>query len=73
MASGAPGHIFAGITEATRVEITVQVGPAETVPAPVVGAARTVRIARNVLLDLDEHEVLSGLWLLNVPPFPADE
>ena len=55
------------------MEITVQVGPAETVPAPVVGAARTVRIARNVLLDLDEHEVLSGLWLLNVPPFPADE
>ena len=36
-------------------------------------AARTVRIARDVLIDLDEREVLSGLWLLNVPPFPADE
>lgn len=35
--------------------------------------ARTLRIARDVLLDLDEREVLSGLWLLNVPPFPADE
>ena len=36
-------------------------------------AARTVRIARDVLVDLDDREVLSGLWLLNVPPFPADE
>ena len=36
-------------------------------------AARTVRIARDVLIDLDEHDVLSGIWLLNVPPFPADE
>jgi hypothetical protein len=36
-------------------------------------ATRTVRIARDVLVDLDEHEVLAGLWLLNVPPFPADE
>jgi hypothetical protein len=36
-------------------------------------AARTVRIARDVLVDLDEHDVLSGIWLLNVPPFPADQ
>ena len=36
-------------------------------------STRTVRIARDVLLDLDEHDVLSGIWLLNVPPFPADE
>jgi hypothetical protein len=35
--------------------------------------ARTVRIARDVLVDLDEREVLAGVWLLNVPPFPADE
>lgn len=36
-------------------------------------AVRTVRIARDVLIDLDDREVLAGLWLLNVPPFPADE
>jgi hypothetical protein len=35
-------------------------------------AARTVRIARDVLVDLDEHDVLAGIWLLNVPPFPGD-
>jgi len=33
--------------------------------------ARTVRIARDLLVDLDEHDVLAGLWFLNVPPFPA--
>jgi hypothetical protein len=36
-------------------------------------AARTLRIARDVLVDLDEHDVLSGIWLLNVPPVPVDE
>jgi hypothetical protein len=35
--------------------------------------ARTLRIARDVLVEIDEHDVLSGVWLLNVPPFPADE
>ena len=33
--------------------------------------ARTVRIARDVLLDLDEKSRIAGLWLLNVPPCPA--
>ncbi len=36
-------------------------------------AARTLRIARDVLVEIDEHDVLSGVWLLNVPPFPAEE
>lgn len=33
--------------------------------------ARTIRIARDLLLDLDEKSQISGLWLLNVPPAPA--
>ena len=32
---------------------------------------RTVRCARDLLLDLDGSNHLAGLWLLNVPPFPA--
>jgi hypothetical protein len=32
---------------------------------------RTVRCARDLLLDLDGSGHLAGLWLLNVPPFPA--
>jgi hypothetical protein len=34
--------------------------------------ARTVRLARDVLLDVDDKSQISGLWLLNVPPGPAD-
>ena len=33
--------------------------------------ARTVRVARDILLDLDEKSRIAGLWLLNVPPCPA--
>jgi hypothetical protein len=33
---------------------------------------RTVRVARDLLLDLDGSNHLAGLWLLNVPPFPAN-
>jgi hypothetical protein len=32
-------------------------------------ANRTVRIARDLLLDVDEESHITGLWLLNVPPF----
>lgn len=32
---------------------------------------RTVRLARDLLLDLDGSGHLAGLWLLNVPPFPT--
>ncbi|MEX2153221.1 MAG: hypothetical protein WD825_07770 [Gemmatimonadaceae bacterium] len=32
---------------------------------------RTVRLARDLLLDLDGASNLAGLWMLNVPPFPA--
>ena len=32
---------------------------------------RCVRFARDLLVDLDGSNNLVGLWLLNVPPFPA--
>lgn len=32
---------------------------------------RTVRCARDLLLDVDGSNNLAGLWLLNVPPFPV--
>ena len=38
------------------------------------GAARetrTVRLGRDMLLDLDSQSHIAGLWLLNVPPFPG--
>ena len=33
--------------------------------------SRTIRVARDLLLDVDEKSQISGLWLLNVPPCPA--
>jgi len=32
--------------------------------------ARTVRVGRDLLLDVDRKSEIAGLWLLNVPPFP---
>ena len=32
---------------------------------------RTVRLGRNLLLDLDTQGRIAGLWLLDVPPFPS--
>jgi hypothetical protein len=32
---------------------------------------RTLRIARDVLIDVDHRSRLAGLWLLNVPPCPC--
>ena len=33
-------------------------------------STRTVRIARNLLLDIDGRNRIAGVWLLGVPPFP---
>ncbi|HET7459413.1 MAG TPA: hypothetical protein VFJ74_17305, partial [Gemmatimonadaceae bacterium] len=34
--------------------------------------SRHVRVARDLLFDVDERSRLAGLWLLNVPPCPSD-
>jgi hypothetical protein len=34
---------------------------------------RTVRIARDMLLDIDNRDRLAGVWLLEVPPFPVSQ
>ena len=34
--------------------------------------SRTVRIARDILIDVDARSAIAGVWLLNVPPFPAE-
>jgi hypothetical protein len=33
--------------------------------------ARSIRLGSDLLLDVDPQDRLAGLWLLNVPPFPA--
>jgi hypothetical protein len=34
---------------------------------------RTVRIARDILIDVDGKNRIAGVWLLGVPPFPTDQ
>jgi uncharacterized protein YuzE len=33
---------------------------------------RTIRLASDLLLDVDEKSQISGFWMLNVPPCPSD-
>jgi hypothetical protein len=36
-------------------------------------ATRAIRLADDLLLDIDEREQIAGVWFLNVPPFPAEK
>jgi hypothetical protein len=53
------------VAEADSAEQTIhfRLGPARH--------TRTIRLARDLLLDIDSHGEIAGVWLLNVPPFPA--
>ncbi len=33
---------------------------------------RAVRIASDILIEVDNASTIAGVWLLNVPPFPGD-
>ncbi len=33
--------------------------------------ARAMRVARDLLVELDPRDRIAGLWFLNVPPFPG--
>lgn len=50
------------VADRTERTIHFRVGPARE--------ARTLRLARDLLLDVDERCRIAGIWLLNVPPFP---
>ena len=34
---------------------------------------KTVRIARDILIDVDGKDRIAGVWLLSVPPFPEEQ
>jgi hypothetical protein len=36
-------------------------------------AARCVRLAQDLVLDIDDRDRIAGVWLLNVPSFPTDQ
>ncbi len=55
-------HVLAEADEAERV-FHFTLGKARQ--------TRTIRFAKDLLVDLDGTSHLAGLWLLNVPPFPT--
>ena len=34
---------------------------------------RAVRVAQDLIFDVDDSNHIAGVWLLNVPPFPTDQ
>ncbi len=65
VAAGEVDTALAIETNASESVFHVRLGPARK--------ARVVRVADGLLVEVDEQEELAGLWLLDVPPFPADE
>lgn len=56
--------------------LTIETNPSESLFRVRVGPSRkveVVQVADGLLVELDERQELAGLWLLGVPPFPADE
>lgn len=56
--------------------LAIETNPAESVFHVRLGPARhakVVRVADGLLMEMDEQGEVAGLWLLDVPPFPADE
>ena len=56
--------------------LAIETNPAESTFHVRLGPSRpatVVRVADSLLVEVDDQEELAGLWLLDVPPFPADE
>ena len=63
-------------TTSVEVEavLTIRTNPGETTYHLRLGeqrAARVVRVADQLLVELDAEDALVGCWLLGVPPFPS--
>ena len=67
-----------GQVAAIEVEtpLTIDTNPAESVFRVRIGPSRAtqvLRVAEGLLVEVDEQRELAALWLVDVPPFPADE
>lgn len=53
------------VADAPERTIHFRIGPTR--------ASRPLRVARDLLIEVDARSRISGLWFLNVPPFPAPQ
>ena len=51
------------VADAPERTIHFRIGPTR--------ASRAMRVANDLLIEVDSHSRIAGLWFLNVPPFPA--
>jgi hypothetical protein len=59
-----------------EIPLTIETNPSESVFRIRIGPSRKVdviNVAEGLLVELDENQELAGMWLVGVPPFPADE
>jgi len=73
-----PTRTAAGAVTAVEVDtpLNIDTNADESVFRVRVGAARrveAVRVADGLVVEVDERQEIAGLWLVGVPPFPADE
>ncbi len=56
--------------------VTIEKNPDESVfhiRAGRARATRPIRVADNLVVELDKQDRVAGLWLIGVPPFPSTE
>lgn len=53
------------VADAPERTIHFRIGPTRS--------TRALRVARDLLLEVDGRSCIAGLWFLNVPPFPASQ
>jgi len=51
------------VADAPERTIHFRIGPTRS--------SRAMRVANDLLIEIDSHSRIAGLWFLNVPPFPA--
>lgn len=71
------GHLSAGMVAAVEIDTPVwaESDRAERTLHFRLGNGRdvrTVRVAREMLIDIDSRDRLAGVWLLDVPPYPGE-
>jgi len=57
--------VIRAVADAPERTIHFRIGPTRS--------AKVLRVARDLLLEVDARSRIAGLWFLNVPPFPGPQ